>query len=230
MGRDVVVENLAGSDLHHDEDVEGAECRGDHHEEVAGYHDLGMVADKSQPALFRVRRAHWTISMEVLADRARGDLNGQLELQFIGDAFLSPGGILCGHLADESAQILGDLRSAHRPGLPAPEEAESLAVPAKEGIGLDVHQGVTPKEHAPRMTIISRVESWARCGFTLRSWNKASCLRKNRFSAASARRDRETSTRRRTRSQATDDSVVRLCVRSWMMEPGMNAQLYMLRD
>jgi len=150
MGGDVVVKNLAGPDLHDDEDVEGAECGGDHHEEVAGYHDLGMVADKSQPALFRVRRAHWTISMEVLADGARGDLNGQLELQFIGDAFLSPGGILCGHLADESAQILGDLRSAHRPGLPAPEEAESLAVPAKEGIGLDVHQGVTPEEHAPQ--------------------------------------------------------------------------------
>jgi hypothetical protein len=60
----------------------------------------------------------------------------------------------------------------------------------------------------PRITITSRVESWARCGFTLRSWNKASCLRKKRFSAASSRRDRETSTRRRTRSQATKDSRV----------------------
>jgi hypothetical protein len=53
--------------------------------------------------------------MEVLADGARGDPNGQLELQLIGDAFLSPGGILCGHLADESGQILGDLRYANRP-------------------------------------------------------------------------------------------------------------------
>src|SRR5262249_1414754 len=31
---------------------------------------------------------------------------------------------------------------------PAPEETESLAVPAEEGIGLDVHQGATPREHA----------------------------------------------------------------------------------
>ena len=164
-----MVENLAGSDLHYNEDVEGTECGGDHHEEVAGHHDLGMVADKGQPALFRVRRAQWTVSMEVLAHGARGDLNGQLELQLIGDAFLSPGGILCGHLLDESAQILGDLRPAYRPGFPVPEETESLAVPAEEGIGFDVHQGVTPGEHATRITIISRMGSWARRGFTLRS-------------------------------------------------------------
>ena len=112
---------------------------GHHHEEVAGHHDLGMVANKGQPVLFRVRRAHRTVSAEVLADGAGGDLNGQLELQLIGDAFLSPGRILCGHLPDESAQILGDSRSAYRPGFPAPEETESLAVPAEEGIGFDVH-------------------------------------------------------------------------------------------
>ena len=64
----------------------------------------------------------------------------------------------------------------------------------------------------------------------MRSWNKASCLRRNRFSAASARRDRETSTRRRTRSQATKNSVLRLCVSSWQMESGINVQLYTLRD
>ena len=44
---------------------------GNHHEEVAGHHDLGMVADKGQPALFRVWGAHRTVFMEVLADGAR---------------------------------------------------------------------------------------------------------------------------------------------------------------
>src|SRR6516165_2480933 len=82
----------------------------------------------------------------------------------------------------------------------------------------------------PRMTILSRVESWARCGLTLRSWNKASCLRRKRFSAARARRDRETNRRRRTRSHATKDSVLRLCVSSWKMEPSMNAQLTRNRE
>src|SRR5215831_6067287 len=222
MVSDIVVENLPRFDLHDDEDVEGTECGGDHHEEVAGHHDLGMVADKGQPALFWVRRAPWNVSMQVLADGARGDLNGQLELQLIANAFLSPGRILCGHPPDESGQILGDLRSAHRPGFPAPEETESLAVPAKEGIGLDVHQGVTPTEHAPQNDHnqpCGIVGAWR--GLTLRCWNKASCLRRKRFSAAGARRDRETSTRRRTRSHATKDSVLRLCVSSWKMEPGM---------
>jgi hypothetical protein len=40
MSRDVVVENLAGSDLHDDENVEGPEGGGDHHEEVTGHMTL----------------------------------------------------------------------------------------------------------------------------------------------------------------------------------------------
>ena len=68
MGSDVLVKNLAGSDFYDDEQVEGPEPGGDHHEEVAGRHDLGMVADEGQPTLFRVTRAHRTVSMEVLAD------------------------------------------------------------------------------------------------------------------------------------------------------------------
>jgi hypothetical protein len=66
-------------------------------------------------------------------------------------------------------------------------------VPAEEGIGLNVHQGITPRKHAPQNDHNQPRGIVARCGFTLRSWNKASCLRKKRFSAASARRDRETS-------------------------------------
>ena len=46
MSSDIVVENPPRFDLHDDEDVEGTECGGDHHEEVAGHHDLGMVADQ----------------------------------------------------------------------------------------------------------------------------------------------------------------------------------------
>src|SRR5260370_2014344 len=46
MGSDVLVENPARSDLHHDQDVEGAERGSDHHKEVAGHNDLGMVVDE----------------------------------------------------------------------------------------------------------------------------------------------------------------------------------------
>src|SRR5215813_4370015 len=125
MGRGVEVENLAGSDLHDDENVEGPEGGGDHHEEVAGYHDLGMIADEGQPTLFRVRRAHRTLSAEVLADGGWGELNGQLQIQLVGDAFLSPSRILCGHFLNESTQVLGDevcqqvgISSARGDGIP----------------------------------------------------------------------------------------------------------------
>ena len=82
----------------------------------------------------------------------------------------------------------------------------------------------------PRITISSRVESSARCGFSFRSLNRASCLRRKRFSLASARRDLETSTRRRTRSHATEDNVQRLWVSGWKTAPSMNDQLYTLLD
>ena len=96
----------------------------------------------------RIRCAHRTLSAEILADGAWGDPNGELPIQLVGDAFLSPGWILCGYLLNESAQVLGDARSANWPGFPAPEETESLAVPAVEGIRLEVDQGAPPREHA----------------------------------------------------------------------------------
>jgi hypothetical protein len=48
MGRHVLVDNLSGSNLYDDEAVEGAERGGDHHEEVASYHGLGMITDEGQ--------------------------------------------------------------------------------------------------------------------------------------------------------------------------------------
>src|SRR5215831_4804753 len=114
MGSDVLVENLTGSDIHYNEDVEGTECGGDHHEEIASHNYLGMIVDEGQPALFRVRRAHRTVIAKVFTDGAWGDPNGQLQLQLVGDAFLTPGRILRGHLPDKSLQVLGDSRPAGR--------------------------------------------------------------------------------------------------------------------
>src|SRR5215469_8137362 len=42
-------------------DGTGTERGGDHHKEVTGHHDLGMVADEAQPALFRIGYAHWPV-------------------------------------------------------------------------------------------------------------------------------------------------------------------------
>ena len=72
----------------------------------------------------------------------------KLQLQLVGDAFLTPGRVFRGHLSDESPQVFGYSRSANRPRFPAPQQTESFPVPADEPIGFDVHQGVTPREHA----------------------------------------------------------------------------------
>jgi len=164
--------------------------------------------DEGQPALFRVRRAHRTVFAKVLADGAWRDPNGGLQLQLIGDAFLTPGRILCSHLSDKSRQVLGfrglpgdlDFQRQNRRNL--------LRCQRMNVSGLTFTRASRHANRRPRITIISRVESLARCGFTFHSWNRTSCLRRKRFSAASALRDRETSTRRRKRSQATTDSVL----------------------
>jgi hypothetical protein len=62
-----------------------------------------------------------------------------------------------------------------------------------------------------RVAIIQRVESSARRGLTLRSWKSASCFRRNRFSAASERRECAARTASRTRSKTTNDTVRTQC-------------------
>src|SRR5215467_9984689 len=81
MGSDVLVENLAGSDLHDEEDVEGTECGGDHHEETAGHNYLGVVADEGPPALFGVRR-RTRLSLPRSSPTVPGETRmGELQLQ-----------------------------------------------------------------------------------------------------------------------------------------------------
>jgi hypothetical protein len=131
MAGDMVVENPPRFDLHDKEDREGAEGGGDHHEEVAGHHDLGMVADKSQPTLFRVGSAHRTLMAKVLADTGRPEWSASAAVRW-----------RCVLLPRSDS-----LRPSRRwgfavclpAGISAPEETESCAVPAEEGIGLDVH-------------------------------------------------------------------------------------------
>jgi len=159
----------------------------------------------------------------VLADGARGNLNGQLQLQLIGDAFLTQVGFSAAISAMSLRRSLGIRglptgRDFQRHNRRNPFRCQRMNVS-----GLTFTRASRHENMRPRITIRSRVESLARCGLTFRSWNSASCFRRKRFSAASARRDRETSTRRWTRSRATDDNVVRLCVNGWKMEPDINA-------
>jgi hypothetical protein len=61
---------------------------------------------------FGLWRAHRAATAQILRDRSRGNQDSRFQLQLIGDAFLSPGGIVCRHLADQRLEVLGQARSA----------------------------------------------------------------------------------------------------------------------
>src|SRR5215467_9838513 len=76
-----------------------------------------------------------------------------------------------------------------------------------------------------RVAIIQRVESLARRGLTWRSWKSASCLRRKRLSAASARREWTERMARRIRSITTGTIVRKQCATVRKSdEPDINAQ------
>jgi hypothetical protein len=104
-------------------------------------------------------------------------------LEFIGDMLLAPERILGRHTAKQGAQILGQGRLADGPGLPVPEQLESSALPRIRMSGWTLIKAPRQAKNRLRVAMIQRVESFARRGLTFRSRYRASCLRRNRFSA-----------------------------------------------
>ena len=87
------MENSAGAQLQHYEHVQRAECGGDHNEEVAGHDYLSMVRMKvSQRCFGSSRRTGRPVRR--YRPTVRGDMRRPSQLQFIGNAFLSPCHIL----------------------------------------------------------------------------------------------------------------------------------------
>src|SRR5262245_40706297 len=91
MSGHVVVEDTTASDLHPHEYVQVSKSGCDHDEKVTGHDDLGMVVAEGQPARFRIRRTYWATVSQVLLHGARGNPDPELQLQFVGDAFLRKG-------------------------------------------------------------------------------------------------------------------------------------------
>src|SRR5215813_13877634 len=88
MGRDVLVKNLAGSDLHDNEDVEGP--------------NVAVITTKKSQATITLEWLWTKVSQRCFGSGVRtgvslrrylptvrgGDPNGELQVQLIGDAFL----------------------------------------------------------------------------------------------------------------------------------------------
>ena len=84
-----MMEVSAGAQLYHDEHVQRANRGGDHNEEVAGRHHLGMDASEAQPTLLRIGRTRRSTGAQVFSDIARRYLNAELQLQFVSNSFLT---------------------------------------------------------------------------------------------------------------------------------------------
>jgi hypothetical protein len=157
MSGDVVMNDSARRQFQDDENVQGAERRGDDHEEVASHNRFGMIPQEHQPSLLQIWRAPRASVLQILAHGSRRNPDAEFELQLVGDLFLTPGAILYRHLPDQIPDVPGQPWSTRRPRLPPPEEPESFSVPADQSIRLDVHQRATPLEetaesghHPPR--------------------------------------------------------------------------------
>ncbi len=110
-------------------------------------------------------------------------------------------------------------------GLPTPEQPESSAVPADERIRPHIHQGIAPREHPTQRHHHPAGGVVCPRGLTFRSWKNARCLRRKRFSAARARRERSERTTSRTKSTTTEDIVRMQCATARKInDHGMNAQ------
>ena len=92
------MENPPRSQFQDHKDVQGAERCRDHGEEVARHDHLGIVVDEGQPSLHRIWLSPGASFPEVFLYRPGRYPDPQLQFQFVGDAFLSPGGIVSGHL------------------------------------------------------------------------------------------------------------------------------------
>jgi hypothetical protein len=134
MRRDTDMKEPSARMLNHHKDIEQAECRCDCHAEVIRDRALSMSADTCGPTL-RLTAFAWAagaVAWHVFAHGARRNPQAGFEQEFVGDAFLPPGGTLQGYATDDGLQVPGQGRSP-RCGFPPPQESKALTVPTDEG-------------------------------------------------------------------------------------------------
>src|SRR5215831_12900581 len=113
MGCDIDVEEPPAGMLNHHKDIENAECRRDCHAEVTRDNALSLITNKCGPAL-RLTAFAWTadaVTRHVFAHGAWRNPQAEFAQEFVGDAFLPPGGILQGHATDDGLQVPGQGKS-----------------------------------------------------------------------------------------------------------------------
>src|SRR5450631_249305 len=119
MRSDVAMDQAPAAVLDHHEHVQQLERGGDGDQEIAGNDPLGVQAQERRPSQVPSRSAWWAMR-QILPYGARRDLNLQFQNKLVGNAFLTPRGILIRHLADQGTNLQRNRRSAGS-GLQPPE-------------------------------------------------------------------------------------------------------------
>ena len=100
------MQDSAGAQIHDNKYIQRSERGRDYNEEVARCNHLRMVADESRATAALDRRCEPVHRRAGFPYGARRYTNAELQLQFFGDAFLTPCHILGGHLSVQLAQVL----------------------------------------------------------------------------------------------------------------------------
>ena len=136
----------ASSQLHYDQYIKDAEVIRYNREEIASHNRVGMIANEGQPALAAIRCAACWLPLQVFADSSRRCTDSQLELEFVGNPLFTSGDVVGSDGSDQCTDLRRQWRATGWFGFPAPEQPESLSVPADQSFRLDHHQSVPPVE------------------------------------------------------------------------------------
>ena len=135
--------------LHYHQHVDDSKGSGHCDAEITGDDDPSVILEKGRPTLITARvagrcdREFW----QIFADGARRHPQTKFQQQLVGDPLLAPDGVLARHPANQVLKF-GRYRLPTGFGPPAPEKAETLAVPSDEGFGPHHGQSVSPVEPA----------------------------------------------------------------------------------
>jgi hypothetical protein len=110
-------------------------------QQIGGPEMVNMIAQERAPALRG--SAPWS-SPAIPPNRSIADNDAQLE-QLASDALSAPQPVLAGHGRDQVPHLGADMKTAAASaGLPAPEQAPALAMPAHDRLWCDEGQMVAP--------------------------------------------------------------------------------------
>src|SRR5262245_10627496 len=199
------------ADLQHHENVEDTK-RGRDQEEIARQHGARVIAHERAPALRPRTIARCTTRRDVTPYRPRGDVDAQLHEQLAGNPLLAPDAIRQRHVSDQSPYVDRQPRSATWTRFPPPQQLKAFAMPANQRIWLHDREHLTPIDQPPQTDERDPRRIVGATWLYLALHVKASCFRRNRFSAESWARDRTAPATNRRRSSMRQ-TIVRTATR-----------------